>query len=92
MYKPNAMDRLRFQIALEGLDELSIENLKATPPRITRAAMHLACQQATRQLAFDTDHIGIPGRISTRSEMLIADALNDMIFAAQAIHWKENSP
>ena len=92
MSKPDAMDMLRFQIALTGLSELDIENLKATPLRITRDTMHVACQQATRQLAFDTDHIGIPGRISTRSEMLIADALNDMIHAAHAIHWTENSP
>jgi hypothetical protein len=88
----NPMDDLRAKITLAELDQLSIENMVARPPRVTRNALHVAVQQASRQIGFTVEDLGRDSQFSTRSEMLIADAINDMLWAAHAKHWKENSP
>ena len=70
---------------LDGLDEISIENLQANPPRITRDVMHKAAQRARAWTQFRVEDVGrCPTRFSSPTEMLIADELNDMLRAARA--------
>ncbi len=70
---------------LEGLDELSIDNLKFG--RITKEAMAFAVDKALCQLNFDLLHLGSDD--CTPSNRILADELNDLLEAARQLE-KEN--
>lgn len=75
--------RSRRKLADHPLDELSEANLKAG--RITRDAMALAMVRAKLDRSFVPENVGCSDTMSTVSDMILADVLNDMFTAAKDV-------
>lgn len=65
--------------ALDGLDELSIENLFCK--RITKDCIHEAVRRVRKNYNIDINDIG-RGSGANYCDMLVAEELNDMLYAA----------
>jgi len=71
--------------ALRDLDEMSIENLALG--RITRTAMCEAVWRVRKHPAFAIGELGSLHKWSSYSDMILADALNEMLEGAR--EWKK---
>lgn len=73
---------------LEGLDELSVDNLMCNPPRITNYAMAFAVKAVTKRHKIDFNEVNMPDM----GMLYLAEQLNDMIMAAKCLRENLGQP
>jgi hypothetical protein len=71
------------EYTLDGLDKMSIDNLKGG--RLTAEALHFALKKAFNDPNFSVGDINCNGRYHHYSEVILAEAINDILVAGRSL-------